>query len=124
MVYVAEQLNLPATEFAKYGRRRKTPYEHLRDICQEYGYRACDKEDVVPLMRYLLPFAMENDEPLPLVDAAMTWIRHQKLIAPTILITEKLVWHVQRIARWRVYRRITHTLSAVQKETLQEFAGR
>jgi hypothetical protein len=73
----------------------------------------------MPLIRYSLPFAMENDEALPLVDGAMAWMRQHKLIAPTILITEKLVWHVQRIARWRVYRRITNRLSAAQQETLQ-----
>lgn len=117
--YVAEQLNLPAGPFTQYGRRRETPYEHLQNICQQYGYRPCDKDDAVPLIGYLLPFAMENDEALPLVDGAMVWMRQYKLIAPTILVTEKLVWHVQRIARWRVYRRITHKLSASQQETLQ-----
>ena len=119
VVYVAEQLNLPATAFARYGERRGTPYDHLQNICEQYGYRACDKNDVVPLIRHLLPFAMENDEALPLVDGAIAWIRQHKLIAPTILVTEKLVWYVQRIARWRVYRRITNTLSVSQQETLQ-----
>ncbi len=117
--YVAEQLNLPAEPFTQYGRRRETPYDHLQNICQQYGYRPCDKDDAVPLIGYLLPFAMENDEALPLVDGAMAWMRQHKLIAPTILVTEKLVWHIQRIARWRVYRRITHKLSASQQETLQ-----
>ena len=73
----------------------------------------------LPIIRHLLPFAMENDEALPLVDGAMAWIRQHKLIAPTILTTEKLVWHVQRIARWRVNRRITHTLSSSQEAILQ-----
>jgi hypothetical protein len=119
VVYVAEQLNLPATAFAGYGKRRGTLYDHLQNICQQYGYRACDQSDVMPLIRYLQPFAMESDEALPLVDGAMSWIRQHKLIAPPILTTEKLVWHVQRITRWRVYRRITSPLSEAQKETLQ-----
>lgn len=117
--YIAEQLNLPAEVFAKYGRRRKTPYDHLQTICQFYGYRPCGREDILPLARYLVPFALENDEALPLVDGALAWMREHKLIAPTILTTEKLVWHVQRIARWQVYRRITNTLTATQKATLQ-----
>lgn len=120
VVYVAEQLGLPATAFAKYGKRHNTLYDHLQNICQHYGYHACAQEDVVPLMRYLLPFAMENEEALPLVDGAMAWIRQHKRIAPTILTTEKLVWHVQRIARWRVYRRIRATLSAAQENSLQD----
>ncbi len=119
VVYVAEQLHLSANAFAGYGSRRGTPYDHLQNICEQYGYRSCDKGDVMPLIRYSLPFALENDEALPLVDGAMAWMRQHKLIAPTILITEKLVWHIQRIARWRVYRRITNRLSAAQQETLQ-----
>ena len=119
VIYVAKQLNLSATAFAGYGKRRGTLYDHLQDIIKQYGYRPCNKEDAVPLIRYLLPFALENDEALPLVDGAMAWMRQHKLIAPTILVTEKLVWHVQRIARWRVYRRITHTLSVPQQESLQ-----
>ena len=119
VVYVAEQLNLPATAFIEYGRRRGTPYDHLQNICRHYGYRACTQSDVMPLIRYLLPFAMENDEALPLVDGAMAWIRQRHLIAPPILTTEKLVWHVQRMARWRVYRRMTNPLSEAQRETLQ-----
>jgi len=118
VVYVAEQLHLPVTVFAKYGERRGTPYDHLQNICTQYGYRACDKKDVMPLIRHLLPFAMENDEALPLVDEAMAWTRQHNLIAPTILVTEKLVWYVQRIAQRRVYRRITNSLSVSQQKSL------
>lgn len=117
--YVAAQLNLPAAAFIEYGERRGTPYDHLQNICRQYGYRACEQSDVMPLIRYLLPFAMENDEALPLVDGAMSWIRQHNLIAPPILTTEKLVWHVQRIARRRVYRRMINTLSETHKEALQ-----
>ena len=119
VAYVARQLDLPTPVLAQYGQRQETPYNHLTEIRQQYGYRSCDETDVIPLIRYLLPFAMENDEALPLVDGAMAWMRQHKLIAPTILITEKLVWHVQRMAHWRVYRRMTDSLSDAQKEILQ-----
>ncbi len=118
IVYVAEQLNLSPQSFSQYGHRRETPYNHLQNICEQYDYRACDKNDVIPLIRHLLPFAMENDEALPLVDRAMAWMRQHNLIAPTILVTEKLVWYVQRIARRRVYRRITNGLSVSQQKAL------
>lgn len=117
--YIAGQLQLPTQAFSQYGHREKTPYEHLQEICHQYGYRAYAQRDVMPLIRYLLPFAMENDEALPLVDGAMSWIRQHNLIAPPILTTEKLVWHVQRIARRRVYRRMINTLSETHKEALQ-----
>ena len=38
VIYVAEQLNLPITAFAGYGKRRGTLYDHLQNICQQYRY--------------------------------------------------------------------------------------
>ena len=79
----------------------------------------------------MLPFAMESDEVLPLVDAAMfaaltdakglrAWMRQGKLIAPPILTLERLVWRVQRIASQRIYRRLTQALSPSQKQALDD----
>ena len=129
VVYVAEQLDLPATAFAQYGEREKTPYDHLEEICRQYGYRLCSQSDVMLLTRYLLPFAMESEEALPKdagkayvfwVDAAMVWIRQDALIAPPILTLERLVWRVQRIASRRIYRRLTQALSPAQKQALDD----
>ena len=121
VVYVAEQLGLPAAAFTEYGRTRPlTVNEHLGEIRQLYGYRACNERDTMAIFRYLLPLAMENDEVLPIVEAAMEWIRQHKRIAPPILVTEKVVWHVQRTARRRVYNRMTRHLSAAQKQALDE----
>jgi len=75
---------------------------------------------VMPLTRYLLPFAMESEEALPLVDASMGWIRQHALIAPPILTLERLVWRVQRIASRRIYRRLTQALSPAQKQALDD----
>ncbi len=74
----------------------------------------------MPLTRYLLPFAMESDEALPLVDAAMVWMRQHELIAPPILALERLVWRVQRIASQRIYSRLTQVLSPAQQQALDD----
>ncbi|MFN2138194.1 MAG: Tn3 family transposase, partial [Candidatus Promineifilaceae bacterium] len=61
---------------------------------------------------------MESDESLPLVQLAMLYLRRRLIIAPGITTIESLVWRVQRIARRRVYRRLTRTLSPIQQAQL------
>jgi len=118
-IYVADQLEVSPRALADYGRRQQTASDHFQAICQRYGYRLFANDDTMPLIRYLLTLAMENDEALYLVDIVMDWLRGQNIVAPTILTIEKLVWHVQRMARWRVYHRITHGLLSEQKAMLQ-----
>lgn len=118
--FVAQQLGITPDALAEYGKREKTPYDHLAEIRDTYGYLACDKADIWTLVRYLLPLAMENNEALPLVTETMVWIRQHKRIAPPILTTEKVVWHVQRIARWRIYARLTRSLTLEQERKLSQ----
>ena len=120
VVFVADQLNLPSDAWYSYGKKRRgTPYEHLQRICLEYEYQLYSHTQIMPLVRYLLPFALENDESLPLVEGAINWLEAYKIVPPAILTTERLVWHVQRIARWRVFRRITNQLDDSQREYLR-----
>lgn len=116
--YIAGQLDISSEAFADYGQREATIYEHRNDIRQNYGYRNYDARDQLPLTRHLLPLAMESDEPVPLVQTALSYMRQQGIIAPGITTTESLVWRVQRIARLRVYQRLTKMLSPEQRAQL------
>ncbi|MCI0579854.1 MAG: Tn3 family transposase [Chloroflexi bacterium] len=118
--YVAQQVQIPATHFARYGERTDTLYEHLARIRRVYGYREYSGEEIVPLIRSLLPLAMESDEVLPLVEAALLYLREGKVIAPAITTIEGVVWRVLRIARWRVYHRLTRSLTSTHRETLDK----
>jgi TnpA family transposase len=113
--YIAEQMDIAPEAFTDYGQREATIYEHRNDIRQAYGYRNYDARDQLPLTRHLLPLAMESDEPVPLVQTALDYMRQQRIIAPGITTTESLVWRAQRIARRRVYQRLTKMLSPMQR---------
>jgi hypothetical protein len=115
LAYIAEQLDIAPEAFTDYGQREATIYEHRNDIRQAYGYRNYNARDQLPLTRYLLPLAMESDEPVPLVQTALSYMCQQRIIAPGITTTESLVWRVQRIARRRVYHRLTQMLSPGQR---------
>lgn len=121
--YIANQLAIDPAQFDEYGQRPPTIYEHLDNIRQTYAYRDCGVQDLLPMARYLLPLTMESDEPLPLVQAALEYMRSRRLIAPGITSTESLVWRVQRIARRRLYGRLTRSLTSAQLTSLDNLVN-
>jgi TnpA family transposase len=111
-------LGIAPDKFQRYGEREATIYEHRDDIREAYGYRNYGSEDLLSLTRHLLPVAMESDEAVSLVQAALQYMRQRRIIAPGITTTESLVWRVQRMARRRVYLRLTRSLSPSQQRQL------
>ncbi len=120
IVYVAEQIGVSPEAYARYGYRQSTLYEHLAYIREHYGYRAYDWSAILQVARHLLPLALENDNSLALVEAALAFMRHHLIIAPGITTTESLVWRVQQVARRQVYKRLTDGLTPKQMTALDE----
>ncbi len=118
VVYVAQQLDVSPTVLEGYGQRTSTLYEHLTRIREHYGYRTYGWFEMLHLARHLVPLAMENDQPFPLAEVALAYMRTRLIIAPGITTTERLIWRVQRIARRRVYGRLTASLTDQQGQAL------
>lgn len=118
--YVADQLGVAAEAYIKYGQRESTIHEHLERLRENYGYRTYSWSDMLTLTRHLLPLAMESEAGVSLVEAALSWLRGHRVMAPGITTTESLVWRVQRMARWRVYRRLTQSLTPAQVTLLDD----
>ncbi len=68
---IADQVQVPASAFARYGDRDNTVYEHLDEIRRTYKLRACGWREYLWLARQLLPHAMESDRPVPLIELAL-----------------------------------------------------
>lgn len=118
MAYIASQLQVRPEVFKEYGRRENTIFEHLAEIRQEYDYRNCWWHEMRSLARVLMSTAMESERSIPLVEAALDYLRTEKIIAPGITSLERLVWAVQRQAEKRVYRLLTQPLTREQKGLL------
>lgn len=115
---IAAQLRLPVSAFEEYGTREITLYEHIREIRELYGFRNYGWCEILALTRKLLPMAMQNHRPLPLVMKALDLMRESKIIAPGITEVERLVTLVLAIADTRVETRLIAHLSDVQKAQL------
>lgn len=118
---IADQLDLSPEAYSNYGQRFKTLYDHQQNIFNHYGFRLFSRKlDLIPAVRHLLPLAMENDKALLLVEEMMNWVRNKKLVSPPIGSIEKFVWHVQKIARWRTFRRLTVNVEDSDQNKLEK----
>src|SRR5207249_9290586 len=54
---IADQVQVPASAFARYGERDNTLYEHLDEIRRGCGLRECGWREYLWLARQLLPLA-------------------------------------------------------------------
>jgi TnpA family transposase len=77
---IAAQLELPVSAFAEYGSREITLYEHVKEIRELYGFRNYGWREMIAITRKLLPIAMQNHRPLPLVMKALDLMRDSKIM--------------------------------------------
>ncbi len=95
---IADQVQIPASAFARYGDRDNTLYEHLDEIRQKCQFRECGWREYLWLARELLPQALESDRPVPLIEQALELLRKEYIIAPGLAHLERLIWMVLKAA--------------------------
>ncbi len=61
---------------------------------------------------------MESDRAIPLIETALEYFRSEKILPPTLVQIEKLVWVVLRLAERRVTALLTRRLTIGQKQQL------
>ncbi len=116
--HIAAQLALPVSALDGYGKRDNTLYEHMDEIRAIYGFRNYGWREILLLTRRLLPIAMQNHRPLPLVMKALDAMREEKIIAPGITETERLISLVLALADARIEIRLTSKLDYIQRARL------
>src|SRR5713226_6136962 len=115
---IAEQVEVPASAFTSYGERENTLYEHLDELRRECGFRACGWREYLLVARSLLPDAMESDRPLPLIETALERLRNEGVLAPNMILVERLIWIVLKIAERKLLRTLTISLTLEQRTRL------
>ncbi len=118
--YIAAQVAVDPRVLADYGTRENTLYEHLDEIRRTFGYHAWTGPDLIHLARALLPLARASPRPLPLLDAALTWLRIHKCIVPGVTTLERLAWVVQRAAERAIIARLVDPLAPALRDRLDD----
>lgn len=115
---IADQIQVPASAFARYGDRDNTLYEHLDEIRQKCKFRECGWREYLWLARELLPLALESDRPIPLIEQALELLRKEHIIAPGLTHLERLIWVVLKAAEKRLFRLLTADLTLEHRTRL------
>ena len=115
---IADQVQVPASAFARYGERDNTVYEHLDEILRTYQFRECGWREYLWHARELLPQAMESDRPVPLIEQAVELLRAEGVIATGLSHLERLVWIVLKAAEKRLFRLLTADLTLEHRSRL------
>jgi TnpA family transposase len=116
--YIAEQVQVDSNEFELYAQRENTRLEHLQEIRKIYGFKNYKEENNLSLIQTLIPYAMENDNVINLMNLAINEIKNQKIILPGITTIEKIVSTVISEADERLIDTISNSISTDQKYKL------
>jgi len=117
--YIAEQISVNPIEIQKYFNREKTRLAHLKEIKNIYSFTNYSDEYSEEIKNYLMPFAIESDNSMPLIKLAINKIRSEKTILPGITTIEKLVSGVLNKADNQFIENINKNISLEQKEQLE-----
>ena len=117
--YIAEQISVSPKEIYKYFNRENTRLAHLKEIKSIYGFKNYTENFSTELRKYLMPFAIENDNSINLIKLAISKIRSQKIILPGITTIEKLVSEILNEADNQFIENINKNISFEQKEKLE-----
>ena len=118
LAVIADQIQVPASAFARYGDRDNTLYEHLDEIRRTYKFREYGWREDLWFARSLHPQAMESGRPVPLIEQALELLRAEGIIAPSLTHLERLVWIVLKAAEKRLFRLLTADLTLKHRTRL------
>lgn len=116
--YIAKQIEADPDSFSLYAQREPTKHEHLEEIRQVYGYQNFSASVYREAAHFLMPYALQNGHVMYLLRTVQEQLRNQKIILPGITTLERLVWETRRRAEEKIFKALTGTLSAWQKQKL------
>ena len=117
--YIATQVGVNQRDIQYYSQREKTRREHLIEIKHTYGYVDFSEEHYHEIYSFLMPYALENDNSMRLIQIVIRELKNQKIVLPGITSLEKLVSKVIQEAEQTILITINQSLSSIQKQQLE-----
>ena len=117
--YVASQLGVAPSEFAKYALRDQTRRAHLAELQKTFGYRQFTGEADRELRAWLLPVAQNIGRGTVLVPTVIEELRRRRIILPPLAVIERLCSEVRVRAERQTFRSLTTSLTEGQIAELE-----
>lgn len=113
--YISEQLDIDPSEYESYASRKNTIFEHLQEIREVYGYKNFKDNDYDKFYNILLQYAMENENPIHLINVITSLIRKENIVLPGITTIERLVNKVRIESEELIIKEINSNITSKQK---------
>src|SRR5215510_1517837 len=111
LLYVARQLDVPATAIHAYGQRVKTRTTHFQQVQAYLGFRTATPLDLYALQTWLGERALEHDNPSLLLQLACDKLRREQIVRPGLTRLERLVATARQSAHTETFLRLTPLLT-------------
>lgn len=116
--WVAEQIRVSATLWPDYAEREETRREHQRELIVYLSMRAFHLNDQRPLVRHLVPLALQNDKGILLAKQAIQYLRQHKIVLPSLRVIDRACAQAITLANGRFYRSLTEPLNQTHRGKL------
>ncbi|WP_432167823.1 Tn3 family transposase, partial [Streptomyces sp. bgisy031] len=117
--YLAGQLGIADTSVLKaYGERWKTPFEHMWELREAFGYQEFGEAEVELRARVDARAWTTGEGPKALFDAAVGWLRERRVLLPGVTTLVRLVASVRTEANERLWETLYGLLSTGQQAVL------
>ncbi|MGJ5895784.1 Tn3 family transposase [Streptomyces sp. V2] len=117
--YLAGQLGIEDTSSVKrYAERRRTPYEHAREIQERFQYRDfSDRAWGREFRSFLYGRAWTHAEgPVALFNHAVTWLRRHRVLLPGVSVLARQVSEARTASERRLYQAVARAAHRVDPQ--------
>lgn len=118
--WVARQVRVESSAWARYGERDETRREHLQELRAYLGLSPFGLSDFRFLVRGLTDLAMQTDKGLVLAAQALETLRQRQIILPALTVVERACAEAVTRANRRIYRTLTEPLTAHHRRRLDD----
>ena len=122
--FVAEQIDVSPDTADDNGNAERSRQRHSIECQDRLGLRPFGKRAAGELTGALLAPAIENDRLATLAELVLQTCRERRIVLPSPAVLERLCAELRYQARREVHRRLSHSLSAEQRKSLDELTRR
>ena len=116
--WVARQVRVDASAWAKYGARDETRREHSQELRAYLGMSTFGQSDFKFLVQTLTELAMQTDKGVLLAEQALELLRQRRVILPALTVIERACKEAVTRANRRVYKALTEPLKRQHRQRL------
>jgi len=121
LIFIAEQTDTRAEDFADYAHRDQTRRAHIAELISTFQFWTFTVQHFRKILQWLVPIAVETPTSMFLVGAVFNELRHRRILHPPLAVVERLVAATFPKAEHQVFSSISNQLSAQQQQQLDEW---